>query len=154
MKKLLICLLLISSVTTFAQNNDDHDRDRHEHHDDDRNNVPDNVRNSFQRDNPDVKDAHWQNTNGRWHSTYRDRDNHDADSYYDNDGRRIDTHYSYNESELPGGLRDRLRRRYHSNYRAYRIDRDGGTLFQITLGDGTIIYYDANGRRRNYDDRH
>jgi hypothetical protein len=154
MKRFLIYLLVLSSVTTSAQNNDNHDRKEH-HDDNNRDNLPDNVRSSFQRDNPDVKDVHWQNSNGQWHSTYRDRDNHDADAYYDNDGRRIDTHYSYNETELPEGLRERLRRRNLSGYHAYRIDRpESGALFQITLGDGTISYYDENGRKRHYHDRH
>ena len=151
MKKILMSLLLLSSITLFAQNNDDHNRDQRDRHDDSRNNnVPDNVQRSFQQEYPDARDARWENTNGRWHSNYKDKDR-DADAWYDNDGRRINTRYYYNETELPGGLRNRLHRRYHSDYKTYRVDRPGsGVLFQVTLGDGRVTYYDENGRKRRY----
>jgi hypothetical protein len=50
-------------------------------------------------------------------------------------------------------LRHRLHRRYHSDYKAYRVERPGaGVLFQIRLGNGGVTYYDENGRKRRYRD--
>lgn len=160
MKKLLIGLFILSSVTLFAQDNkDEHDRDqnknRSENRDSRNNQAPENVQRSFRQDNPNTQNTHWENTNGQWHATYRDKDNRDVDTYYNSGGQRIDTHSSYNQNELPERVRDRANKRYHSNYKSYRIDRPNSqTIFQIRLEDGRNFYYDENGRKRRYRDHH
>jgi hypothetical protein len=148
MKRILLGALLLSSASLFAQ--DDHRQDG------DNNRVPDNVQRSFQREYPNAQNPQWQNTNGQWHSTYRDKDNREAESYYNLDGRRIDTHYSYNNNDLPPRVRERADRRYQSNYLAYRVERPNAQpLFQIRIGDNDRAnYYDENGRKRRYRDRH
>ncbi len=166
MKKLLTGLLLLCTIALFAQDNDDHrDKDRKDQQNNSQYyNVPDNVQHSFQQDHPNSRNARWQNNNGQWHATYRDLDDKDHDAYYDNDGRRLDMRngdrnrgQAYNQNEIPYKLRRRLDRRYHSDYRAIRIDREGSpVLFEITFGNGNVVYYDENGRRADYaptDDR-
>lgn len=146
-------LLLLSSITIFAQQSDDHNgnRDNRRNNNAQNYNPPDNIQQSFQRDNPEVKNAQWQNSRGRWHTTYKDKDNRDADAYYDNDGNRLATHYAYNQTDLPEGVRRRLEKRHETGYQAYRIERpNSGVLFQITFSNGNVTYYDENGKKRKY----
>jgi len=147
MKNILVGIFLLGSVTLFAQDNrDDHERN---------NQVPDNVQHSFQRDNPNAQNPRWENKNGQWHSAYRDKDNRDVDAYYDGNGQRIDTHSHYDDNELPDRVRIVAHKRYHSNYKTYRIDRPNSqVLFQIRLDDGRNFYYDEHGKKRHYEDRH
>ena len=164
MKKILIGIFILSSITLFAQDNgDNHDRnqntnrnnDRNDNRDNRNNQVPDKVQHSFQQDYPNAQNPQWNNSNGQWHGTYKDKDNRDVDAYYNGDGQRIDTHSSYNQNELPERVRDRANRRYHSNYKSYRIDRPTSQpLFEIRLEGGRDFYYDENGRKRRYDDKH
>ena len=150
MKRIFFGVLLLASASVFAQN-DNHNRDR-DHHDQD--NVPANVRQSYQREHPNTKETHWKNENGQWHVTYRDQDDKNYDVYYDNDGRRMDRGGDA-DAQLPYKLKRRLDRRYHTSYQAHRMDRPGSdVIFKISLGDGSVMYYDENGRRRNDIDEH
>ncbi len=152
MKKIIMGILLLSSSSLFAQdNNNDHHRNG-----DENNRVPENIQHSFTRDNPNAQNTQWQKTNGQWRSDYKDKDNRDATAYYRSNGKRIDTHYSYSNNELPAKVREKADHKYHSNYHAYRIDRPNAQpLFQIKIGDNAkATYYDENGNKRSYNDRH
>lgn len=166
MKKLLTSLLLLCTIASFAQDNDDHrDKDRKEQQNNSQYyNVPDNVQRSFQQDYPNGRNPRWQNNNGQWHAIYRDQDDRDHDAYYDNNGRRLEMQngdrnrgQGYNETELPYKLKRKLDRRYRSGYRTNRIYREGSpAIFEITFDNGNVMYYDESGRRVNYvptDDR-
>ncbi len=160
----LIGIFIFSSITLLAQDNgDNHHRnqntsgnnDRNDNRDNRNNQVPDKVQHSFQQDYPNAQNPQWNNTNGQWHGAYKDKDNRVVDAYYNGEGQRIDTHSSYNQNELPERVRDRANRRYQSDYRSYRIDRPSShPLFEIRLEGGRNFYYDENGRKRRYRDRH
>ena len=49
--------------------------------------APENVQRSFQQDNPNTQNTHWENTNGQWHASYKDKDNRDVDTYYNGNGK-------------------------------------------------------------------
>ena len=61
-----------------------------------------------------TQNAQWNNTNGQWHGTYKDQKNRNVETYYNNNGERIDTHTSYNQEELPSRVRERANKKYHS----------------------------------------
>lgn len=84
MEKLLVWLFILSSTAVFAQDNrnsNNKDMNPHNNHD-----VPDEVRRSFHRDNPEAQNPQWNSSNGQWRSTYKDGNNKDVESYYDNNG--------------------------------------------------------------------
>jgi hypothetical protein len=58
----------------------------------------------------------------------------------------------WDRNDLPEGVRNRVKTRYHSeNYNAYRIERPGrGFYFQITLGGNKKVYLDEKGREVKY----
>ena len=135
-------MLLLSSTVVFAQN---------------RNQVPNSVRQSFQRDYPTVNNAQWNQKNGQWHANYKDNSNRDVDSYYDRNGRRVDTHIAWDRKDVPPQVDNRINSRYHANgnYKAYRIERPKAQpLFQIRIGTKQPVYMDEQGRQRKYYDHH
>ena len=142
MKKILIGIFILSSASLFAQDNKD-------------NRVPDNVKNSFQKEYPNAQKPLWDNTNGKWHATYKDQDSRNADSYYNTDGRRIETHTAYKQGDLPSKVQENANKQYHSKYNTSRIDRPNSQpLYEIKLQSGSTTYMDANGRKRKYEDGH
>jgi len=154
MKKILIGIFIFSSITLFAQDNGDN-HDRNDNRDNSNNQVPDKVQHSFQQDYPNAQKTRWDNTNGKWHATYKDQDNRNADTYYNTDAQRIDTHTAYKQDELPSKVQENANKKYHSKYNTYRIDRPNSQpLYQIKLQSGSTTYMDENGRKRKYEDRH
>jgi hypothetical protein len=139
MKKILFIGFLFCSLVSFAQ-------------------VPSGVRVTFQRDYPGVNwdQVRWEQRNNQWHGYYRDGYNRDVDTYYDEYGRRIDTHVYYDRQYVPPRIDRRIRRRYpEENYRVYRIERPAARpLFQIQIGKRNPYYTNERGRRRRYEDRH
>src|SRR6202049_793718 len=146
MKKLFFSLLLLNSTVIFAQK--------------DRNNVPSSVKQTFQRENPTVRDAQWNQTNGQWHANYKDNNNRNVDAYYDGNGRRRDTHIAWDKKDVPQVVDSRINRTYHANgnYKVERIERPGSTpLFKIGIQTGSknrTLYMDEQGRARKYNDHH
>lgn len=157
MKKFLVGLFILSCTTLFAQDNRN-DQNRNMDKDNKYNNGrPDEVRRSFERDYPNAQNPQWNNSNGQWHASFRDQNNKNIETHYDNYGRRIDTHTPYDQNEFPGNVRDRADRRYNTNgnYNGYRIDRpDYEPLFQLKIQSGRTIYMNENGEKRRYKDRH
>ena len=118
------------------------------------------VQLSFQRDYPDARDVRWIQTNDQWHATYRDSYDRNNDAYYDQYGRRWDTHTDWDRKDLPRNVDDRFNRRYRHDgeYRVVRIERPAyRPLFEIRFQSGTrdrTIYMNEQARRRRYHDRH
>jgi hypothetical protein len=140
MKKTFLAIFLLSSISMFSQN--------------------DKVRQSFQRDYPNARDAQWSQTNNQWHSTYKDDQNRNVNAYYDQDGNRVDTHISLNRKDVPQNVDNRANSKYHANgnYQVQRIERPSNPpLFQIRIQTGTkdrTVYMDEQGRERRYNDHH
>jgi hypothetical protein len=142
MKKILIGLFILSSTTLFAQNNRNHQ-------------VPASVQNSFQKDYPNSQNPQWNNSNGQWHGTYKDKNNRNVETHYNPNGQRIDTHISYNQNELPSKVRDVANKKYNTNYSSNRIERPNSQpLYQIKSQSGSTTYMDENGKKRKYNDNH
>ncbi len=157
MKKFLIGIFILSGTTLFAQDYRG-DQKKNMYQDNRSNNGrPEEVRRSFDRDYPNAQNAQWNNSNGQWHASFRDQNNKNIETYYDYNGRRIDTHTPYDQNEFPSNVRDRADRRYNANgnYNGYRIDRpDNEPLFQLKIESGRSIYMNENGKKRKYKDRH
>jgi len=153
MKKTLLGLVLLSSTTLFAQ-------EQHDNYNRNQQGPPAEVQNSFQRDNPNVNNANWEQTNNQWHGNYKDNNNRNVDTYYDPTGNRIDTHREIDRRDVPQNVDDWYHRKYKDNgdYRAVRIERPNDIpLFEIRFHKGRrdrIIYMDEHGKKRHYRDRH
>ena len=141
-KTMFVTLFCAASMMLFAQ-----------HHRYDRNNPPDVVVKSYQKDYRTYNNnPTWDMQNNQWHTRYKDRDSRDVDVYYDTRGRRVQTGSEWDRDRLPMRVRERLIRRYpHENYTVYRIERPGrGIFFQITLSGNRKIYMDERGREVRY----
>jgi uncharacterized protein YxeA len=122
--------------------------------------VPEEVRRSYQRDYPDYyNNSTWDMNNNQWHTRYMDRNQRRyVDIYYDRNGRRVRSQTEWNRTQLPSRVRDRLRSRYrndgwyrNNNYQVYRIERPGrGIFFQLSIGGNKVIYLDERGREVRY----
>ncbi len=140
MKKFFFSLFLLSTTVAFAQNN-----------------VPSSVRRSFQRDNPSVNDAQWNQKNGQWHANYKDNNNRNVDASYDRYGKRVDTHIGWDRKDVPQQVDTRVNSRYHPNgdYTVNRIERPKAKpLFEIRIGTKRPVYMDEQGREQKYNDHH
>jgi hypothetical protein len=145
MKKIIFLMALsTSSIVLFAQ------QDRYNRYQ----NVPEEVRRSYQRDYPNYNNTTWDMRDNQWHTRYMDRDHNNryVDVYYDRRGRRMRSQMDWDRNYLPVGVRERIRNRYHNdNYQVYRIERPGrGIFFQISLGNNRVIYMDERGREVRY----
>ncbi|HEV9037090.1 MAG TPA: hypothetical protein VGQ51_10730 [Puia sp.] len=125
--------------------------------------VPSNVRNSFQRDYPKAGDTRWSESGGQWHADFTDRspkDRGEMTAHYDRHGRHIDSHIPYDDRDVPSEVRRRTEHRYpHGRDYSYtRIEHPGGQpLFQVSLNLGgahKTTYVDDQGRPRTYHDGH
>src|SRR5258705_1215277 len=145
MKKTFFVMAFCASVMVlFAQQNNHHRNTS----------PPQTVQHSWQKDYPDYSNNSWDYRNNQWHTKYQDRDhnNRNVDVYYDRNGRRVMSQSEWDRNDLPEGVRERVRTRYHAeNYNAYRIERPGrGFYFQITLGGNRKVYLDERGREVKY----
>ena len=139
--------MVLSGTVLFAQN------DRHnDHNNRNKDNTPQTVRESFNREHPDAANANWSQNNGQWHANYRDNtNNRNVESYYDNKGRHMYSRTEWNRKDLPGDYDKRIRSRYRtSNYRVTRIERPNNqpSLFELILnigGRNKTVYTDERG---------
>src|SRR5476649_1448818 len=111
MKKLLAIALLFAT-TTFAQNRD-------------RNQPPERIQQSFQKENTNSGNARWTQSNNQWHASYKDNNNRNVDAYYDQHGNHKDTHREIDKREVPSIVDERVNNSYHANghYTATKIER-------------------------------
>ena len=155
MKKLIFSILIIlSSSLLYAQRNGNANNNRNQRQ------APPTVQKAWQRDHPNNGNPSWQQNNGQWHARYKDQtNNRNADTYYDQRGKQIDTHTQWERQNVSQNLDNRIRTKYHTtNYEVVRIDRPNNpSLFQIILNTGggrRTIYTDENGMEVKYKDRH
>src|SRR5580765_7603235 len=117
MKKIFFLMVFCAGSTVlFAQQNN-HNRNT---------NPPQSVQRSWQKDYPNYQNDSWEYRNNQWHTKYQDKDhnNRNVDVYYDRNGHRVMSQSEWDRNDLPEGVRNRMRTRYHSeNYNAYRIER-------------------------------
>ena len=153
MKKIVLGLMLLSTSAIFAQigqsnNNRNQPANR----------APAPVQQSFQRDNPEAKDARWSQSNHEWRANYRDNNKRNVDVYYDRDGVRKDIHRALDRMDVPRNINNKVNSRYGGNYRVARIERPNEeTLFQIKVQNGRrshTLYMNERGENRMYNDRH
>jgi hypothetical protein len=128
-----------------------------------RHHVPSAVRNSFQRDYPEARDAQWSSANGQWSASFTDHSQYDRGemvAHYDQSGYHVDSHIPYDRNDVPQAVVERTQRSYPgADEGSYtRIERRGAQpLFQVNLrvhGKSRRMYVDDNGRERKYYDRH
>jgi len=143
-KTFLLMVFCAGSMVLFAQQNN-HNRNT---------TPPQSVQRSWQKDYPNYNNDSWEYRNNQWHTKYQDKDhnNRNVDVYYDRNGHRIMSQSEWDRNDLPEGVRNRMKTRYHSeNYNAYRVERPGkGFYFQITLGGNKKVYLDERGREVKY----
>jgi hypothetical protein len=141
-KTFFLMVFCAGSMVLFAQQNNRNT------------NPPQSVQHSWQKDYPNYNNNSWEYRNNQWHTKYQDRDhnNRNVDVYYDRTGRRVMSQSEWDRNDLPEGVRNRMKTRYHSeNYNAYRVERPGkGFYFQITLGGNKKVYLDERGREVKY----
>ena len=125
-------------------------------------NAPERVRQAFTRNFPDAGDARWSHSGTQWSATFDDRGGQDRGemvAHFDNDGRYIDSHIPYAESDVPQPVFESARRRYHkSRIHVSMIDHPSRPdVFEVrgrVNGRQRISYYDERGRVRSYSDHH
>lgn len=152
MKKFIFSVILFSGTyVTFAQDNHDNNRDQR---------PPSNVQNRFRKDYPDAKETQWQQNNGQWNANFKDN-RHDGNvkTYYDKNGRRVDTHIPWQQSAIPVPVTKRVNTRYHSDYsNTERIERPGQKpVYKLHVKEhdkDRTIYMDENGHEKRYNDTH
>jgi hypothetical protein len=137
-KTFFLIAFCAGAMVLFAQENNHH-----------HNTPPQSVQHSWQKDYPNYSNTTWTYTNNQWHTRYQDRDhnNMNVDVYYDKNGHRVMSQSECNRNDLPQGVQERVKTKYHSeNYNAHRIEKPGkGTYFQITLSGNKKVYLDEKG---------
>ena len=126
------------AMVLFAQQNNHHNTT-----------PPQSVQHSWQKDYPNYSSTTWNYSNNQWHTKYQDRDHNNryVDVYYDKNGHRVMSQSEWDRNELPEGVRERVKTKYHSeNYHAHRIEKPGKAIyFQITLSGNKKVYLDEKG---------
>lgn len=152
---MFFAILLLSGTAMFAQNNKT-TRDRNQPSND----APATVLQSFHRDNPNVNNENWSQSNNQWRANYNDDQNRNVDLYYDRNGIKGDKHTAWDNKDIPLNIDGRVNSTYHANgnYKAVRIDRpNNSALYQIKIQNGgkdRIVYLDEQGKKRKYNDHH
>ena len=138
-KTFFLMAFCAGAMVLFAQENNHHHNTT----------PPQSVQHSWQKDYPNYSNTTWSYTNNQWHTRYQDRDhnNKNVDVYYDKNGHRIMSQSECDRNELPEGVRERVKTKYHSeNYHAHRIEKPGKAVyFQITLSGNKKVYLDEKG---------
>jgi hypothetical protein len=124
--------------------------------------APERVKKSFSRNFPEAGDARWNYSGSQWNATFDDRSSQDRGemvAHFDRNGRYIDSHIPYAETDVPQPVSERARRRYRNGHvRISMIDRPSRPdVYQVQgriNGRTRTSYYDEQGRERPYSDRH
>ena len=169
MKKIILTALIVacsSTIIVAQQRENRYRRNNRDIRNTESNNYqpikpPTRVQETFRRENPNAENARWIQANNEWNVTYSDRqhNNHNAQAYYDKNGRHIDSHIAWDRNQVPAAVDNRVYSRYHTrDYKVYRIERHNNTsLFQLILniaGKPKTIYTDERGNEVRYKDRH
>jgi hypothetical protein len=137
-KTFFLMAFCAGAMVLFAQQNNHHNTT-----------PPQSVQHSWQKDYPNYSNTTWSYSNNQWHTRYQDRDHNNryVDVYYDKNGHRVMSQSEWDRNELPEGVRERVKTKYHSeNYHAHRIEKPGKAIyFQITLSGNKKVYLDEKG---------
>jgi len=137
-KTFFLIAFCAGAMVLFAQQNNHHNTT-----------PPQSVQHSWQKDYPNYSNTSWNYSNNQWHTRYQDRDHNNryVDVYYDKNGHRVMSQSEWDRNDLPEGVRERVRTKYHSeNYHAHRIEKPGKAVyFQITLSGNKKVYLDEKG---------
>jgi hypothetical protein len=137
-KTFFLMAFCAGAMVLFAQQNNHHNTT-----------PPQSVQHSWQKDYPNYSNTTWSYSNNQWHTKYQDRDHNNryVDVYYDKNGHRVMSQSEWDRNELPEGVRERVKTKYHSeNYHAHRIEKPGKAIyFQITLSGNKKVYLDEKG---------
>ena len=147
MKNILSIVLLFVFSSAFSQ---------------DRQMPPQRVRESFQREYPQVEPSRWHRNNDGWSADFEDRahDNGEVTANFDIRGRHLDTHIYYDNGDVPAPIVQNLHQRYQGSdgYEVTRIDRpDHHHYYQARFRSHNkqrTIYMDDRGREQQFHDRH
>ena len=133
MKCLFLPLFALCSMVVFAQN--------------ERNDIPVQVRISFQKDYPNVNNARWTENNNKWHASYLDDRNRNKDAYYDQSGNRWDMMNDHNY--VPDQVRKSFQREYPNVNDAQwnRTNNQWHASYQDERQRNVDSYYDQRGNR-------
>ena len=138
-KTFFLMAFCAGAMVLFAQENNHHHNTT----------PPQSVQHSWQKDYPNYSSTTWTYSNNQWHTRYQDRDhnNRNVDVYYDKNGHRVMSQSECDRNELPEGVQERVKTKYHSeNYHAHRIEKPGKAVyFQITLSGNKKVYLDEKG---------
>lgn len=124
--------------------------------------APEQVRQSFGRNFPQASDAHWTHSGGQWNATFDDRSSEDRGemvAHFREDGRYVESHIPYAESDVPHDVNESARRRYrHGHYHVTMIDHPSRPdVYEVrgeVNGRQRTSYYDEHGRERSRNGRH
>ena len=137
-KTFFLIAFCAGAMVLFAQQNNHHNTT-----------PPQSVQHSWQKEYPNYSNTSWSYSNNQWHTRYQDRDhsNRYVDVYYDKNGHRVMSQSEWDRNDLPEGVRERVKTKYHSeNYHAHRIEKPGKAVyFQITLSGNKKVYLDEKG---------
>ena len=137
-KTFFLIAFCAGAMVLFAQQNNHHNTT-----------PPQSVQHSWQKDYPNYSNTTWSYSNNQWHTRYQDRDHNNryVDVYYDKNGHRVMSQSEWDRNDLPEGVRERVKTKYHSeNYHAHRIEKPGKAVyFQITLSGNKKVYLDEKG---------
>ena len=113
---------------------------------------------SFQKENPQVQDAHWSKDGNGWNVNYRDDSKRNVDVHYNKDGICKDVHRSLDRMDVPRTLQSRIKQQYGGNYRVIRIERSNEyPIFEVRVWarkNDHIVYFNEIGRDKNFVDQH
>lgn len=125
-------------------------------------NPPRNVSQSFQREYPQSNPSEWNHSSGGWSVNFEDKDHNNGETtaYFDQSGRHLETHIPYDDHDVPGPVKDHIRRNYSGadNYEFTRIDRPGEKAVYMThfrhKKKYRTVYVDYSGHEKAYKGRH
>ncbi len=147
---ILFALLFLAFAGSLAAQ----DRDRQ---------APRAIQQAFHRNYPEARDPQWSSSHGQWSADFTDGSRYDRGemvAHYDQNGHHVDSHIPYDRNDVPPVVIQRTERNYPgaSDYNYTRIESPGRQpLFQVRLnqrGSNKTLYFDDNGRERQYHDRH
>lgn len=114
------------------------------------NDVPSNLKNSFEKAYPDANDQEWE-MEGDFYKVEFEIDNNDHDIWYNKDGSTYKMESELHVNDLPEAIQNTLKNSY-SDYNTddiTKIEQDNNTTYKVELekiaGD-KIVMFSSNGK--------
>ena len=152
----MILLFMAMSLKGMAQNNS-HLNNNSSHHAN--NPVPEQVWQTFQKDNPHAQYPQLQHMGINWIAIYKDVDHgsYQVTAYYDSLGRQLERRVKIKKEDLSPTLKQQIQNKYQtSDFDVIRYERPGQpNVYQVALNlksGRTVIYTDEQGQEISYKD--